>query len=82
MFIAVVYKKHAANDGLYEKRSHRDTGGWESFIGVSRIDAVEQAMKWRNKWENEGSGPYDILVGELTERALLTNNYYYERIAA
>ncbi len=64
MFVAVVYKYH---DDTAPK-SHRTGGGWESFLGNSEEEAVEQALIATARYETEvGRGPYKILVGEASK---------------
>lgn len=76
MFIAVVYKHHADTD----PQSHRPGGGWEAFLDYSKDGAVKQALAAAQRYENTPSfssgtgapkvyGPYQVLVGELTEEA-------------
>ncbi len=76
MFVAVVYKQHPYTD----PQSHRPEKDWSCFLGYSKEAAVEAAIVAVNRWElltnydRDGkikppSGPYQILVGELTEEA-------------
>lgn len=79
MFVAVVYFNHQ-DTGPYQ--SHRDTGGFEAFLGATKEQAVEKALLWARRWETTPKftnnsldpkpkyyGPYQVLVGELTEEA-------------
>lgn len=81
MFVAVVYKFHFDTDPA----SHRDTGGWEAFLGNTKEEAVQAAEFQTRQWESQPAyvtdpttgrqklkqyGPYQILVGELTEEAV------------
>jgi len=81
MFVAVVYKYHADTD----PKSHKEHGGWESFLGNTKEEAIEQAILWARRWESAPKtsirnpageakyyGPYTVLVGELTEEAKRT----------
>lgn len=84
MFVAVVYKYHPDT----EPDSHKDHGGWESFLAETKEGAIEKAILAAQRWENQPKskldqtiktvttkyyGPYQILVGELTEEAKRTN---------
>lgn len=77
MFVAVVYKYHYDTDPT----SHKPEGDWSSFLGATKEEAVKAAEVATRRWETQYDykkdangnyqkvpyGPYQILVGELTE---------------
>lgn len=74
MFVAIVHKDQPDTG----PDSHRDTGGWEAFVGYTQEEAIDKAVAFVKVWETQlGSngkprGPYRVLVGELTTEAKLS----------
>jgi hypothetical protein len=56
-------------------RSERTHGDWASFIDKNKNNVITKALKARNEWERKGFGPYTILVGNITEEAVLPQDY-------
>lgn len=78
MFVAVIYAPQCANTkaeipGLYTSRrspsgDHPGMYDWSCFLGPDKDAVIQQALRARQSWESLGAyGPYQILVGELTE---------------
>jgi hypothetical protein len=69
-----VYKNHNDDRTQYDSAvSHRETGGWEAFLGHSEAEAVQKAMFWVQKWETTGKHQYEIVVGEINQKVARFN---------
>lgn len=44
---------------------------WSSTVGTDRKAVISRAIELSREWEFKGYGPYEILVGQLTEKAAL-----------
>lgn len=87
MFVAVVYKEHIDTF----PRSHKPEGDYSCFVAVSKEEAVEAAVLAAQRWQLQKKqgldgkspakyyGPYEILIGELTE-STKTIQYTVEKI--
>lgn len=73
MYVAVVYKDHNAKNLMeiaHATLSHRGLlGDWSCFLGATKAEAVRRALDATKVWERDGYGPYQVLVGKLTEEA-------------
>lgn len=49
--------------------SAREMGDWACFCADTKDEAIQRAVRARERWEANGRlGPYEIFVGQLTER--------------
>lgn len=44
---------------------------WSATIGTDRKAVIDRAIELSREWEFKGFGPYEILVGQLIEKAAL-----------
>lgn len=49
MFVAIVFKDHPDTS----PDSHKDHGGWESFLAHKKEDAVAKAILAAQRWETQ-----------------------------
>jgi hypothetical protein len=48
--------------------SNRSDGSWACFVDTDRDEAIKKAIEATKRYESRGNGPYDILVGSLTDK--------------
>lgn len=72
-YVAAVLKtgRHPGGN-MYLENSQRQDGDWACFVSSDKGKVIEEAIQARDRWYVKGygcahSGPYQILVGELTE---------------
>lgn len=63
-------KIHVAIVGRLNKlTSGRTDGSYSCFLSNDKNKAIEKALKYSKQWANNGYPKYDVLVGEVTEKA-------------
>jgi hypothetical protein len=70
LYIAVVYTKHSG-------RPNKDLA---AFVSPEKQVAVSLALKARDEWERKSFGPYEIFVGELTEKVTTTQKFELQKL--
>lgn len=70
MYIAVVCK------GPEKIASDRSNNSWASFMGRTRTQAVNKAIKANERW----GGHYTVLVGQLKHVAIPRREFSLQRI--
>jgi uncharacterized 2Fe-2S/4Fe-4S cluster protein (DUF4445 family) len=48
--------------------SNRADGSWACFVDTDKDEAIKKAIEATKRYESRGNGPYDILVGSLTDK--------------
>lgn len=71
LYIVVV---HNPKGSLRDDRSH------SCWTGTDKKALIEQACIMKRKWEASGKyGPYEIVVGEITEKVVFPSVYRIEK---
>lgn len=74
LYVAIVYNPTGS---LRDDKSH------SCFTGNTKKNVIEQAFKAKFRWERNGTyGPYDIVVGEITEKAIIPVSYRLVKMVA
>jgi hypothetical protein len=76
MWVAVVTNENGP--------SKRDDGSWACWVGEDRMRVVRTALKWATIWEGKSNcalGPYQVLVGEITQKAVVPINFEFINVA-
>lgn len=58
---------------MANRPSMRGDGSWNSYVGENKDAVVRSALLAKAEYERNGFGPYDVLVGVLDEKAIITN---------